>query len=412
MMILFVAVVAALTGCGKSAEAPAAKENEPSLEMLTLSVQITVPEETPTVYMTGNLPELGPWDPAALTMTGEDRTRQVTLEVPAGHALEYKFTLGRWAREAADFTGSALPNFQLTVTEDTNISHDIAMFKLEPEKYMEDWQGSGVKGTLVYWQDVSSAFLNQTRHVEIWLPPGYEENTDKQYPVIYMSDGQNLFDPRIANTGTDWGIDEAMMAGVDAGLYKPAIVVGAWSSDDRFIEYSPWHNAKDYAQFLVEELMPRVNAEFRTLQGPENTYHMGSSMGGLLSYYLVKEHPEVFSACGCVSSHFPLSDRVLAGFTGGDVENADPTPWIEKDIAAGQTIPAGQRFFFDYGTEGLDAEYAPMHDAVREWFIAQGYTEGQDFLVREYEGADHNEASWRARIGDQIGWLLAGSVPE
>ena len=132
---------------------------------------------------------------------------------------------------------------------------------------------------------------------------------------------------------------------------------------------------------------------------------MGSSMGGLLSYYLVKEHPEVFSACGCVSTHFPLSEAVASSITGGTASN-DSTPYILKDIAAGHTTPDGTRYFFDYGTEGLAANYGPTHEAVSDWLLGQGLETGEDFIIREYEGADHNEASWRARVEDQLVWML------
>ena len=132
------------------------------------------------------------------------------------------------------------------------------MFKsLHPERYLDDLPGSGVEGTLVYWHDTPSAYLAETRHVLVWLPPGYEDTPDKRYRVIYMSDGENLFDPRIASWGVDWGIDEAMMRGVANGDYEPAIVVGAWSTSQRGPEYSPWHGASEYSRFLIEELMPQ-----------------------------------------------------------------------------------------------------------------------------------------------------------
>lgn len=271
-----------------------------------------------------------------------------------------------------------------------------------PEALMADWQNSGVIGTLVYWQDVESRHLNHKRHVEIWLPPGYDNDPDKHYRVIYMHDGQNLFDPRLSYTGIDWGVDEAVMRGVDADLFEPAIVVGVWNSPDRSQEYSPWHGAPDYARFLIEELMPRVDAEFRTLTGPDNTSVMGSSMGGLLSYYLVKNHPDVFGACGCVSTHFALAESDFSLFGGDDV------PYIVRDIENGDTVPKGVRFYFDYGTETLDATYEHDHEPVRQWFLEQGLVEGQDFQMRKYEGAAHAEAAWRARVQDQLEWLLAG----
>jgi pimeloyl-ACP methyl ester carboxylesterase len=175
------------------------------------------------------------------------------------------------------------------------------MFKPPEETpFIDDPEGARVSGTLSYWKNVASDFLAEPRTVAIWLPPGYGDNPDKHYRVIYMTDGENILDPRIASWGVDWGVDEAMMRGAEKGSFEPAIVVGAWSSSQRRDEYSPWHDASKYARFLTEELMPRINREFRTLIGPENTFALGSSMGSLLSYYLVKNHPDAFGACGCV----------------------------------------------------------------------------------------------------------------
>ncbi|MEL6365880.1 MAG: alpha/beta hydrolase-fold protein [Pseudomonadota bacterium] len=390
----------ALAACGgEEAAAP---------EAHSVSITARVPAGTPTVYLTGNLPELGPWNAAGLAMAGEGRERTVALPVPHGTVLEYKFTLGSWEREGLGPSGMVMANFRLEVDGPASAEHEIADFKKPVATYIEDWEGSGVEGRLVYWTDVASAFLSETRHVEIWLPPGYDENPEKRYRVVYMSDGQNLFDPRIANTGVDWGVDEAMMRGARDELYEPAIVVGAWSSSRRGYEYSPWHGAPDYARFLIEELMPRVDAEFRTLTGPENTFHMGSSMGGLLSLYLIRTRPDVFSACGCVSTHTPLSPTLAARYIpGAEGDPADDRPYILADIEAGLAMPKGQRLFFDHGTETLDAEYGPGHEAICGWLAAQGFVEGEEFLIRVYAGAAHNETAWRARVGDQLKWLLA-----
>jgi enterochelin esterase-like enzyme len=222
-----------------------------------------------------------------------------------------------------------------------------------------------------------------------------------------MSDGQNLFDPRIANTGVDWGVDESMVRLVQRGVIRPAIVVGVWSTSNRGLEYSPWHDASRHARFLIEELMPRINREFRTLTGPANTAVAGSSMGGLLSFYLVTRHPDRFGACGCVSTHFPLSESIVAQFSGSSpAAKPDTTPYILRDIASGLRVPRGARYWFDYGTEGLDAGYGPTHRVVREWLLRQGLAEGRDFAVRRYEGATHNEAAWRARLDDVLTFLL------
>lgn len=382
----------------KAAEKASAKPHD-------VVIRATVPPSAPVVYLTGNLKELGPWKPDALAMTGAGSERVVRLKVPDGTRFEYKFTLGSWEREGLGPSGTVMPNFELLVDGDKQVRHEIVDFKKDVAVYIDDWKGSGVKGRLVYWKDVPSTHLSEKRHVEIWLPPGYDENPSKRYRVLYMSDGQNLFDPRIANTGIDWGVDEAIVKLAEAGAVDPPIVVGVWSSAQRLQEYSPWHRAPDYARFLIEELMPRVDAEFRTRKGPKNTFHMGSSMGGLLSFYLVTHHQGVFGACGCVSTHFPISDAVVASVTGGDPGKADTTPYIERDIARGLTAPKRARYWFDYGDQGLDASYGPPHAKVRAWLLAQGKREGRDFVMRQYKGATHNEAAWRARLEDPLLFL-------
>jgi predicted alpha/beta superfamily hydrolase len=374
----------------------------------TVTIRARVPDSTGTVYLAGSLPQLGPWRADGLVMTGQGRERVARVTAPAGTEFEYKFTLGTWDREAVGPSGAPPPNNTLVINADAEVVHEVAGFKRDQREYIADWRGSGVLGRLVYWTDFRSAILGPTRHVEIWLPPGYDSATTTRYPVLYMSDGQNLFDPRIANTGTDWGVDESVVRLVQRGVMPPIIVVGVWSTAQRGPEYSPWHDGPKYARFLIEELMPRVNREFRTLTGPQNTAVMGSSMGGLLSYYLVSHHPETFGACGCVSTHFPISEAVVANVFPGLAASAHPdtTPYIVRDIAAGFRVPRGTRYMFDFGSLGLDSAYVPTHEIVRQWMLRQGLVEGRDFVIRRYEGATHNEASWRARLDDEMTWLF------
>jgi predicted alpha/beta superfamily hydrolase len=372
------------------------------------TIRARVPDGTGTVYLAGSLPDLGPWRPDGRAMAGEGRERSVRITAPPGTAFEYKFTLGSWDREALGPTGTVPPNQRLVFASDTQVIHEIADFKKDPREYIADWRGSGVRGRLVYWTDVASAHLGPKRHVEIWLPPGYDESPTTRYPVLYMHDGQNLFDPRIANTGIDWGVDEAVVRLAEQGTIPPVIVVGVWSTAERGPEYSPWHGAPAYARFLIEELMPRVNREFRTLADPANTAVMGSSMGGLLSFYLVTHHPEHFGACGCVSTHFPFSEKAVADYLRDPARTTvpDTVPYIVRDIERGLRPPPGARYWFDYGGQGLDAGYGPTHDAVRAWLRGQGLVEGRDFVVRRYAEATHNEASWRARLDDPLTFLF------
>ncbi|MEL7448515.1 MAG: alpha/beta hydrolase-fold protein [Pseudomonadota bacterium] len=412
-LLLSIAIVMTmgLVACSGGGEADGGQQAaaEPSTEeqaMHTVTIVAEVPEDAPTTYVAGNLPALGPWHPAALEMKGTGARRTATVSVPHGYRLEYKITAGSWEREGLGPSGTVMPAFTAAVDKDMEVTAQVAGFRQDPRVFIADWQGADIEGELVYWLDVESENLAEPRHVVTWLPPGYDASSDRTYKVIYMHDGQNLFDPRISYTNVDWGVDEAMMRGVKAGDYEPAIIVGVWNTTARLREYSPWDEAASYAKFLLTELMPKVNEEFNVAQGRENTFVMGSSMGGLVSFYLVKEHPDVFSACGCVSTHFTWSQQMLDWSLGKDPSQSDPEPFVVKDIAGGATMPKDVRLYFDYGTEGLDAAYDGPHQAVKAWLLEQGFEEGTTLKMQQFDGADHNETAWRARVDQQLAWML------
>jgi enterochelin esterase-like enzyme len=362
----------------------------------TITIHAVVPDGVGTVYLTGNLPELGPWDPHRLAMTGTGRTRTAVLRVPDAMQLEYKFTLGSWDRESLGPSGTVMPNYRLLADADKEVTIELVDFKKETAAYLDTWKEGGVLGRLEYWRDVPSKYLTERRNVEIWLPPGYDEDSKARYPVLYMHDGQNLFDPRIANTGVDWGVDEAVVRGIKAGRVPPLIVVGVWCTAERLREYSPWDKGPGYARFLVEELMPEVNRRYRTLTGPRHTGVMGSSMGGLISFWLCWTHPEVFGRAGCVSTHWPWNGRL---------DDPAAAPLILGELASGAPFPKGVRLYFDFGTVGVDAPYEPLQAKVTAFLTAQGLTEGKQFVVRKFEGATHNEAAWRARLDEPLAFL-------
>ena len=172
----------------------------------------------------------------------------------------------------------------------------------------------------------------------------------RRYPVLYMHDGQNLFDPALSYIGVDWGLDEAITRLAAEGRVREAIVVGIWNTPKRFAEYMPakaitesglpgdWPDmawmrrqeivSDDYLRFIVEELKPRVDATYRTLPGREDTSIMGSSMGALISLYALTEYPEVFGAAGCVSIHWPLGDGIVADYLVRHLPAAGPQPLL------------------------------------------------------------------------------------
>ena len=265
-------------------------------------------------------------------------------------------------------------------------------------------------GTTLGWAQVPSAHV-PARDVDIWLPPGYGEDPDTRYPVLYMHDGQNLFDPALSYTGVDWGVDEAMTRLIAAGRVAPAIVVGIWNTPARFPEYMPRKPvppqgldfgpgngpplpveriASDaYLRFIVEELKPRIDATFRTKPGRDDTAIAGSSMGGLISIYAAAEYPEVFGRVGAVSTHWPAGDGLVVD-------------WLADHLPD----PATHWLWFDHGTATLEARYAPYQQRMDARLREAGYIEGGNWVTRVYEGAKHNEAAWRARIDEVLVFLL------
>ena len=371
------------------------------------TIRAIVPEGTPVVYAAGSVPALGNWDPARVPMRGSGAVRELPVELGAAAEAEFKLTLGSWATEALGADGRVMQNQRLRAGETVTI--EVAAFKTDRSAdALADPAAGGVLGTMVTWRDVRSAHLDRPRAVQIWLPPGYGADPSQRHPVIYAHDGQNLFDPRLAAFGTDWGLDEAIVAGAARGEFTAPIVVAVWNTPDRRREYCPWDLGDRYARFLVEELMPRVNAEFRTRTDASATMSLGSSMGGLISFHLCRTRPDRFGLGACVSTHVPFSEADLLRARGMQPGAAtDTTPLILRDIAQGQAFPRGPRLWFDYGTDGLDAAYGPIQSQVDAWLERQGFVRGRDFASQRFDGADHSERAWRARVGQALAFLLA-----
>ncbi|MBP7866474.1 MAG: alpha/beta hydrolase [Acidobacteria bacterium] len=264
-------------------------------------------------------------------------------------------------------------------------------------------------GSLVRYAAFPSAFV-AARNVDVWLPPGYDPKGADRYPVLYLHDGQNLFDPKTSYTGVPWGVDEALARLAREGAARPAIVVGVWNTARRVAEYMPQKAAAvrntgqltgiprptaddlasdAYLKFLVSELKPFIDGHYRTRPGPADTLIMGSSMGGLISVYALCEYPGVFGAAGCLSTHWPAGDGVVI-------------EWLKTHLPD----PGTHRVYFDYGTATLDASYEPYQQRMDEVMRMAGYTEGKNWVTRKFPGAEHNEKAWRARLDVPLRFLL------
>ena len=279
-------------------------------------------------------------------------------------------------------------------------------------------------GRLVLHEAMASEHA-KARNVSVWLPSGYDAS-DARYPVLYMHDGQNLFDAATANFG-EWGVDEHLDRLIAGGQVRAPIVVGVWNTDLRLREYLPADlidalpaDMRDevqaiyggpslseaYIRFLVEELKPLIDGTYRTLTGPADTTISGSSMGGLISLQAVMKRPDVFSAAACLSTHWPLK---VDGLEDGPALQA----WRERLVAAwtgviGAGLPAAgsHRFYFDRGDETLDQFYGEFQTRIDQVFRARGY-DADHFRSLVFPGAQHTEASWNSRLDVPLTFLLS-----
>ena len=281
------------------------------------------------------------------------------------------------------------------------------------------------QGRLVEHPAMASAHI-QPRGVTVWLPPGYDANPGRRWPVLYMHDGQNLFDGSRAAYGSEWAVDEHVARLQQSGQIRAPIVVGVHNTPLRLREYVPADLIRalpddiradvqaiyggeplsdGYLRFLVQELKPFIDRTYRTRPGRADTAIMGSSMGGLISLYALMRYPRIFGGAGCVSTHWPLK-------VDGLDDPAALAPWRERLVAAwtgvvreGLPPPGDHHLYFDRGDETLDAFYAEFQTRIDETIRAAGW--GPDrFRSLVFPGAEHNEKSWNARLDVPLTFLL------
>jgi len=249
------------------------------------------------------------------------------------------------------------------------------------------------------------------RPVDVWLPDAVKLNTQERYPVIYMHDGQNLFDPETSFLGVDWGMADAVDRLIREGLIPPAIVVGIWSATARGREYGPAKAVNDYAspaerkkylrdfgkpvsddylRAIVNELKPFIDGTFPTRPDPAGTVIMGSSFGGLISLYAVCEYPQIFGGAGCLSTHWPAANGATIPYLADKLPN-----------------PETHRIYFDYGTEALDAQYEPYQIRADAVMRKGGFQESVNWITKKFPGEEHSERAWRKRVHIPLQFLLA-----
>jgi pimeloyl-ACP methyl ester carboxylesterase len=263
------------------------------------------------------------------------------------------------------------------------------------------------------------------RNVDVWLPDGYDGR--RKYAVLYMHDGQMLFDSTTTWNRQEWGVDEVVGRLLREKRIRDCIVVGVWNSGERrHSEYFPQaafesltekekHDilaagrangqpvftknaiaSDDYLRFLTRELKPFIDSAYSTRKGRRHTFVSGSSMGGLISLYAVCEYPDVFGGAACLSTHWPG----IFSMEGNPVPAA-----FFRYMESRLPDPRSHRIYFDHGTATLDSLYPPLQAKADEVMARKGYGP-KNWMTRSWPGQDHSERAWRSRLDVPVTFLL------
>jgi predicted alpha/beta superfamily hydrolase len=280
-------------------------------------------------------------------------------------------------------------------------------------------------GKVIRHAHFNSSYVT-SRHVDIWLPDGYDTGNEK-YPVLYMHDGQMLFDSTNTWNHQEWKMDETAGRLIKEGKVRPFIIVGIWNGGEtRHADYFPQkpfekmsqadkdivykavrQNGSDvfkgkticsdnYLRFITKELKPFIDKTYRTMPDRKHTFIAGSSMGGLISMYAICEYPDVFGGAACISTHWPgifqIDNNPIPQAIFTYLRNHLPSPYTHK-------------FYFDHGTATLDAMYPALQSEANTIFKQKGFRK-KNFSSLVFEGADHSEAAWSKRMHHSLVFLM------
>lgn len=349
----------------------------------TVVFQVYSPDlpDTASVFIAGSLTDLGFWNPSKAVMQNEGHhTWSKKIKVKAATSAEYKFTLGSWDREGADANGQPLQNFVLNVNSDTVVKNNIFFWKTGGSKNVITGK---ITGSVAYHRQLLGDGI-APRDIIVWLPPDYSTNMKKRYPVVYMHDGQNIFDPATSSFGVDWKIDETSDSLIRNKITKPFIVVGIYNTADRTKEYTPGEGGTAYMKFVVNKVKPFTDSAYRTISDRNHTIVGGSSAGGLISFMLAWEYPTVFSKAICMSPAFKIMHI--------DYVKTILESKAKKDVF----------FYIDNGGIGLESQLQPGINEMIQAMKQKGYREGKDYFYVVDQTAKHFESDWAKRFPNAI----------
>ena len=256
-----------------------------------------------------------------------------------------------------------------------------------------------ITGDIRRHEGFQSRYLNNDRTVMVYLPPGYDPATADRYPVLYLHDGQNVFDEATSFRGDEWHVDETAQELITAGRIDPIIVVGVYNTGlHRVDEYTPTPSADgesgghadDYGRMLVEELKPFIDATYKTFPSAANTAIGGSSLGGLLTMHLGLRYPTAFGKLAVLSPSVWWDNRVILREVEAISGKRPQRIWLDAGVREGERVINDARL-------------------LRDALIEKGWVLEEDLMYFEAEDGEHNERSWGARVGPVLEFLFPRS---
>lgn len=352
-----------------------------------------LPASTPAedqIYIAGTFNGWNPGDPESVLTLNTNEQWEITLSADTqGVTIEFKFTRGDWGTVEKGASGEEIVNRLFTYGNGDTVWVSVLNWADIPGG------STAAENVMVIDDAFYMPQLDKFRRILMYFPPDYQENVDKDYPVLYMHDGQNVFDVYTSFFG-EWEVDETLNELFQEGLAVPIVVAIDHGGVDRIDELTPWVNstygggqAEAYMDFIVETLKPHIDSNYRTLTDPLNTGLMGSSLGGLCSFYGVTAHQDVFGKAGVFSPSYWFSDTVWTF-----LQNTPITQPIRYYQMTGELEGTGM---------------VSMTNLMNDALIEAGVDE-ENVSTHIISGGQHNEALWSSQFESAYLWLFADYI--
>lgn len=381
-------------------------------KLVPVKFVIKAPAETPAdqpLFLSGSAPALGQWEAAGVPLAKQpDGTYAASVEVTNGVEYGYKVTRSTWGTVECAPSNEDIPNRTFVAQDDKGVV----------EATVAAWRDKGksvpgritLTGMIRQHRKVHNDLLPLDRDIYVYLPPGYDdEGNDKRYPVLYMQDGQNLFNEATSFNGIEWKVDETAEKLIKDNKIEPVIIVGVFNTEYRTAEFTtPALAGPDksvfkpgdkplgdvYAKMFVEQIKPMIDEQYRTQPDAAHTAIAGSSMGALIDLEILKAYPQAFTKVALLTPHLRNKAKDIYSAIGDDL-----------------SFLKGKKIWIDMGDKGGDNYPGadPMADAKA--FVAKlesaGLKRDADFKYVELPGTEHNEPAWQGRV-DQVLMYLYG----